>query len=331
MSLILLDCARQTSDVELMQEVLPTTIRYIKLGPGGAWEAALDRGHIPWGNDGDRHLLDLAGDWDAVHAAYRAQNSSSATATGYTNEARAFFDGDPDALWITFTRGRLWWALADPTVHTSDASHSENSVFYRTVRGGWQDTDVAGASLELERLSTRLTQLSAYQRTICGLTPDQKALCLRYINAEPDPLQTALATSRAEMQRHLKQLIQRLPWRDFEQLIDLALARTGWLRISGLGGTAKDIDLVVEQAFTRERIAVQIKSTASQQVVDDYARRLNDRPAGERIMLVCHSPIGELAAPATRSDRRLELLLDDAVAELSINAGLVDWIAARSR
>ncbi len=36
--------------------VAPATIRYIKLGPGGAWEAAsLDGSRIDWGDSEDPH------------------------------------------------------------------------------------------------------------------------------------------------------------------------------------------------------------------------------------------------------------------------------------
>jgi hypothetical protein len=313
-----------------MNQLSPSTIRYIKLGAGGRWESALDRGRLQWGTAGDSHLAALNGDWAAVTQAYIAQGRIPATATGYTNEARAFFDADPATMWITFARGRMWWCFAEPEVHAIVAGDDADAAFYRVARGGWSDRDVDGIVLDLDRLSTRLTQLQSYQRTICGLTRDQETLCGRYINAVLDPVQTAIAAARDELKQHLRSLIQRLTWRDFEQLIDLALARTGWIRVSSLGGTMKDVDLVVEQSFTRERMSVQVKSRANQRMVDDYARRLDERTTGERIMLICHSPEGILAAPPSTNTRRLELVLDGDVAELSINAGLVDWVIARA-
>jgi hypothetical protein len=313
-----------------MDQVSPSKIRFIKLGAGGRWESALDRGRLEWGTEDDRHVAGLTSDWAAVTQAYIAQGRIQATATGYTNEARAFFDRDPAAMWITFARGRMWWCLADPEVHVAADGDGTDAVFYRATLGGWRDRDMDGRVLDLERLSTRLSQLQGYQRTICSLKQDQEALCRRYINAAPDPVQAAVAASRVELRRHLQTLIQHLTWRDFEQLIDLALARTGWVRMSSLGGTMKDVDLVVEQSFTRERMAVQIKSSANQQVVDDYARRLDERTAGERIMLICHSPVGNLVVPPSTGDRRLELVQGGEVADLAINAGLVDWTIARA-
>lgn len=313
-----------------MDQISPSKIRFIKLGAGGGWEGALDRGRLEWGTEDDRHVAGLTSDWAAVSQAYIAQGRIQSTATGYTNEARAFFDGDPDAMWITFARGRMWWCLADPEVHVAADGNGTDAVYYRATHGGWSDRDIDDRVLDLERLSTRLSQLQGYQRTICSLREDQEALCRRYINAVPDPVQAAVAAARLELRLHLQTLIQQLTWQDFEQLIDLALARTGWVRMSSLGGTMKDVDLVVEQSFTRERMAVQIKSSANQQVVDDHARRLDERNAGERIMLICHSPIGNLVVPPSTGSRRLELVQGSEVADLAINAGLVDWTIARA-
>ncbi|WP_085811417.1 hypothetical protein [Sphingomonas sp. TZW2008] len=101
-----------------MKTIIPTNIRYIKLGAGGRWEtAAFDEGHLEWGLPTDPHDLALAGDWSAMKEVYTALYPARGTATGYTNEARAFYDGDPDTLWITFARGRMWWAQAAPEVH----------------------------------------------------------------------------------------------------------------------------------------------------------------------------------------------------------------------
>jgi len=313
-----------------MDQISPSKIRFIKLGAGGGWEGALDRERLEWGTEDDRHVAGLTGDWAAVSQAYIAQGRIQSTATGYTNEARAFFDGDPDAMWITFARGRMWWCLADPEVHVAADGNGTDAAYYRATHGGWSDRDIDDRVLDLERLSTRLSQLQGYQRTICSLRYDQEALCRRYINATIDPVQAAVAAARLELRLHLQALIQQLTWHDFEQLIDLALARTGWVRMSPLGGTMKDVDLVVEQSFTRERMAVQIKSRANQQVVDDYARRLDERNAGERIMLICHSPAGTLVVPPSTSSRRLELVQGSEVADLAINAGLVDWTIARA-
>lgn len=313
-----------------MDPIAPTSIRYIKLGAGGCWEAAaLDGGRLEWGVASDPHDLMAAGDWAAVRDHYLAAGLTSSTATAYTNEARAYYDGDPNTLWITFARGRMWWGFADGEVHWSGGNGSAHATRHRLIQGGWRDCDIAGDVLLLDRLSTSLTRLGAYRRTSCGVTPDQRRLCLRYINAEPDTDQAAAMAAKAELERTLGVLIRRLSWADFEELVDLILARGGWQRVSALGGTLKDVDLIVEQPLTGERMAVQVKSAANQAVVDDYARRLGERPAGERLMLVCHSPAGTLTAPPS-DGRRIELVTGSKIAKLALATGLVDWVIQRA-
>ena len=314
-----------------MEQVTPSTIRYIKLGAGGRWESALDTGRLAWGTPNDPHDAALAGDWDRVAASYGATNPARGTATGFTNEARAFYEADANTLWITFARGRMWWAFAEAEVHWVGGDGSTEATRYRVARNGWSDRDLAGAPLDMDRLSTGLTQLAGYRRTICSLSPDKREQCLRYLNAALDAEQLAVAAARAALHDGLVTLVRRLSWSDFEQLVDLTLARSGWLRVSELGGVGKDVDLVVEQPLTGARMAVQVKSSATQAIVDDYARRLDGRGHEEQLMLVCHTPQGQLAPPTTASGRRLELMLPNRLVDLSVNAGLTEWIVARAR
>ena len=316
-----------------MDRVDPSKIRYIKLGAGGRWEAAaLDRGRLQWGVPNDPHDMAVEGDWTGLTMFYRDAGLIASTATGYTNEARAFYDRDGSAIWVTFARGRMWWGRAEPEVHWIGGDGGAEGTRYRIMTGGWHDTDILGGSLNLDRLSTNLTQLAAYRRTICGLTVEQQALCLRYINVEADAEHQAVADARAALRASLTALIRRLTWSDFELLVDLAMSRSGWTRVSDLGKTGKDVDLIVEQQLTGQRMAVQVKSAADQRVVDDYARRLGEHASTDRCMLICHSPKGQLKAPpAAGSGRQLDLMLGDQITDLAMRAGLVDWIVQRAR
>lgn len=308
----------------------PGTVRYIKLGQGGRWEAASLGGHrIDWGLPSDPHDLALAGDWEGVRQHYLSQGLRLATATGYLNETCAFYDADPHVLWITFARGRLWWAYARPEVHWIGGSGDTQGTRYRETLDGWHDHDLAGKPLDLERLSTSLTQLAGYRRTICRV--GEADYCLRMINAQADPLLVQIGDARQQLERHLAAAIARLGWADFELLVELILTRSGWRRISAIGGTMKDVDLVVEQPFTGERMLVQVKSKADQAVVDDYARRLGARAGEERLLLVCHSPQSELREPEIAGGRRLQVMVGEEVARRAAACDLVDWVMDRAR
>ena len=68
-------------------------------------------------------------------------------------------------------------------------------------------------------------------------------------------------------------LIAGLHWAEFETLVDLIFARSGWQRVSRVGGTLADVDLILEQPVTGETAFVQVKSKAGQSVLDDYIGR----------------------------------------------------------
>jgi Restriction endonuclease len=304
-------------------------IRYIKLGAGGRWEkSALDKGRIDWGLPSDPHDIALEGNWTAVTAHYASSGLAPAVATGYTNEAKAFYTNTPDALWITFARGRMWWAFAESDIHWLGGDGSEHGTRYRNTVDGWHDSDVAGCLLNTDRLSTRLTQLAAYRRTSCQVK--ERELCLRYINAEPDVDATAVAEARLHLEQAVQKLIAKLDWADFELLVDLILTRSGWHRVSSLGGMLKDVDLIMEQPLTGERMAIQIKSSANQQVIDDYAVRLAARTE-ERLMLICHSPIGKLIVPQFSDQRSLTIMTPSEIADRAIGCGLTNWIADHAK
>lgn len=82
----------------------------------------------------------------------------------------------------------------------------------------------------------------------------------------------------------------------------------------GAGGLLKDVDLIVEQPFTGERMLVQVKSQADQSVVQDYACRLAARGGEDRLLLVCHSPTGSLREPALSDGRHLQILTGPEIA-----------------
>lgn len=301
-----------------------TSVRYIKLGAGGRWEdVSLDNSRIDWGMLSDPHDEALDGNWDAVKAHYAKCGLTPAVATGYTNEAMAFYSSGPEVLWITFARGRMWWAFAEPEVHWIGGDGTGQGTRYRKTIGGWRDSDINGVTLNIDRLSTKLTQLGSYRRTSCQVK--ERDLCLRYINGEPDVNAVAVADAQLKLERALEKLIVRLSWADFELLVDLVLTRSGWQRVSSLGGTLKDVDLILEQPLTGERMAVQVKSSADQQVVNDYSARLAARTE-DRLLLICHSPIGKLVAPL-HTDRRIITIMTGAdLARKSINCGLTMWI-----
>ncbi len=153
---------------------------------------------------------------------------------------------------------------------------------------------------------------------------------LRRINAEEEPLVGRAVAARSALIEATTDLIRALHWADFELLVALLFERGGWRRLSGVGGSMKDIDLLIEQPLTGERASVQAKSAADQRTFDANIAAFEASGAASRFFFVCHSPRGSLSLPAGSGDR-VHLWTLDKLAETAVDHGLTDWLIEKAR
>lgn len=309
-----------------MSRVEPTEIRYIKLGAGDRWaRRSLERGEVPFGYAMVPHEICLQQDWEGIADVLKGEGRPASAIKDDLREIRDFYTLGVDCLWVTFAEGFLWWAFAEREVAWRGGDGGEHGIRIRKTQGGWQNTDAKGRPLRIYDLSSALTRLMAYQRTLCRVGPT--AYLLRRINAESDPMVARAEELRGEMVSVAAQMIAGLHWADFETLVDLIFARSGWQRISRVGGGQKDVDLVLEQPATGERACVQVKSQATQSVLDDFADRVCSSGAFDRGFFVCHSLKGRVSID---DDRRLHLWTGNQLAQAAVGAGLFDWLIERA-
>lgn len=128
---------------------------------------------------------------------------------------------------------------------------------------------------------------------------------------------------RETFEASLVAIIRSLHQNDFELLTDLLFHRLGWQRVGALGGAQADTDLVLVQPATGQRALVQVKSRASQAVVEDYAKRFAHDPSA-LAFLVCHTPTGKLTAASTGA--RIIIWDAELIARKVNEAGLTDWL-----
>jgi hypothetical protein len=176
-------------------------------------------------------------------------------------------------------------------------------------------------------LSTKLTKVAAYRQTLCSIEPENVGYLMRKLAGESEPQVAAAIGAKGALTAVMEGLVKSLHQTDFETLVDIILARGGWHRISALGGNLKDVDLILEQAVTKETAFVQVKSKASQKVLEDYIRRFQEAGTFTRLIFACHSPKGALRV-GERSDVIVWALPD--FAEMVVKNGLVDWLIARA-
>jgi hypothetical protein len=304
--------------------ISPTTVRYIKLGAGGSFaRSSLDQGELQLGYHEVPHDLCAAGDWDGVLTYFAGIRRTAGKAKDSMREVQDFYTLGSDCLWITFADGLLWWGFAEAGVTWLGTDHNRSASRTRRMIGGWRSTDILGEPLRMNDLTTRLSQVANYRGTICAVRASD--YLLRKINAEEEPVVAVATSARAAMLTSARQMIAELHWADFEIMVDLIFARGGWQRTSVLGGTMADIDLLIEQPTIGEVASVQVKSRASQPVLDEHISYFASSGL-IRTFFVCHSPDGSLS---TGGATGVHLWTGEHLADVAVKSGLFEWLMDR--
>ncbi|WP_288903036.1 hypothetical protein [uncultured Sneathiella sp.] len=305
-----------------------TKARYIKLGARGGWERhCLEEGIAPLAYYDVPHDMALAGDKEAIRKVYLDLGKTASTATGHANQILSFYDPDPDVLWITVSGGSLWWAGLAPKVEYlgSDPEQNPQGSRFRRTMSGWHRVSFNDTPLLVGELSGNLTKISAYQGTICTLDIAQFDYLLRKLRDEDLPEITAAQEARRQLLATTEEVIKILTWQDFELFTELLFSRSGWQRISSLGGTQKTLDLELLLPTTGERAIVQVKSATSQAQLDDYIDRFGAM-AADKYFYVYHSSKQKLDA----GDSGILLMDAPALADQALKSGLVDWLITKA-
>jgi hypothetical protein len=189
---------------------------------------------------------------------------------------------------------------------------------WRTVRGGWRWTDLNGEQLTKDRLSGALTKLAAYRGTSCDV--DVADYVIRRINGHKTPQVERAVTALAAVTASARDLMKLLGPRDFETLVDLVFSTSGWRRLGVVGKTQKTLDLDLVLPSTGERAFVQVKSKTSSAELGEYIGKLENHGPYSRMFYIFHS--GE----ADVEDDRITIIGPEKLAELVVDAGLVNWL-----
>jgi hypothetical protein len=297
----------------------PGRVRYIKLGEAGRWEKeCVEKGIIRYGFDSgtaERFPLCLERRWAELNQTFIRDGKTKGTATRNTNETRLFFEDDGNTLWVTFIGERLYWGLL---TSSAPERHIDGDGVWRVVAGGWRCSDVNGEQLTKERLSGALTKLAAYRGTSCDV--DVADYVIRRINGQKTPEVERAVAAVESVTRSVRELMTLLQPFDFELLVDLVFSTSGWRRQGIVGKTQKTLDLDLVLPSTDERAFVQVKSKATSGDLAEYIGKLEDLGPYKRMFYVFHS--GE----AESDDDRIIIIGPERLAELVVDAGLVNWL-----
>jgi len=307
-----------------MNKVKSEDARYIKLGKGGIFEqACIEQNHtIRLSYSAEPHDMCLSQNWEGVRQWFIDKGDSDAgAATRHRDQIRDFYEAAEDVLWVTFYKNQLWWCQAEAQVHLLPDGTKE-----RKTLSGWHNKDIAGKSLSMTFLSGQLTSMQGFRGTICKVKSFD--YLVHKINGEKSKKEKDALEARQALAETLIAIIQKLPWKEFELLVDLVFRQAGWQRLGAVGGKQQTLDLDLWSPITQENYLVQIKSQATQQQFEQFQEDASGIRQYARCYFVVHSPKGGLEE-APESDL-YKLWLSKDIANLVVQYGLADWVIAKA-
>jgi len=301
-------------------------IRFIKLGDGGKWERYCieELQVLRLGYESPHHQDSIKGNWEIVYNYWlECRKGNSGAARRDLNQIRDFYELSEDDLWITFYKRKMYWCHAKKEVKEID----KHGCRVREVLGSWSCKDKKGNTLYIENLDGRVTKVQGFRGTICGV--ELSEYLIRKINGEVQPDVQATKDVLVSLKSNIESLIKGLWWNDFELLIDLVFAESGWQRISVLGKREKDIDLDVFSPLSQKRAFIQVKSKTTVEDFQKYHEIFKQYNHFDEMYFVFHTFVGNIEKLRKASDPRVVIWDISRVADLVINAGLIDWLLAK--
>jgi hypothetical protein len=311
----------------MSKDGLPNSVRYVKNGRGSLWwNAAHTNGQIHGGWDDVPDELLLKKDLPVIETLLRKAYGDKRGATQDFNQLHDLLNSPSQHVWVTFEDGFMWWCtVRDDITITPDPEATTSGHFWLTCSRPWSNTSHTGRLLATSELPGTVTTTAGFRDTVC--TPKDWEAILRLIKGETDKDAIESADRRKQYEVAVRKIVQRLSPQDFEHLIDLILARTGWERIAVLGGTREGIDVEAENPAAGEIAFVQVKSSAGQDVLDDYIERFRQRRERyARMVFAVHTPRGHLTAPRGLP---VQVWTGEKVSELVVRLGLGKWVESR--
>lgn len=293
---------------------------FIKLGESGGWEReCISNGTLRLGYHTVPHDYCLSSDWEKARQAF-PPSADPGSVTRHVNQVQQFYEEPATTLWITFFSDRLWWCFSAPGVIQLPGGSK-----IRQVIGAWSDKDIKGIPLLKSRLSGKLLAVQGFQGTICSVK--ELKYLLHKINGTSEPHVTEAQHAFEKLVMAVVPIIRNLHPKDLETLTDLIFRQAGWQRTGVAGEVEKDIDLDLLSPITQERIAIQVKSKASETMYRSYQSKYSDMRGFSRFYFVTHSPNSALAKISLESNDGSFVFWDaEQLAQQAVRNGLVGWL-----
>ena len=315
-----------------MNKNLPWTaesIRYIKLGEKGRWAKKCFQDNVlRFGfHTGMEYINELCKNtkWDEVHSYWLAQVPNRSTATSYTNQIRSYFEDCGNTLWIAIEDGYLYYGftVGKPIADSADEIFDGVNLSSHKLMdaNGWRRIDAKNNELKVNELSSRLTKVVGYQSTTCGFDEKNTEYLRNRLQGIFNPITIDVAKTLDTLKLQILEMLKHITPKDFELLVQLIFANSGWRQLFATGGARQTVDLEIQNPVTGDIAFVQVKSTTNTRELLDYFQRAQRSYHG-RMFFVYHT--GNV--DATVVDETVDVWGAKKVAEQVIENGLIDWL-----
>lgn len=300
-------------------------VLFIKLGKGSEFaKECITNNYLKLDYSTVDHDLCKNGNWEAVNEYFiKEEKAKNQVATNHINQIKQFYTADSNTLWITFLDNKLYWCFSKPEI-----TRNKDNTKTRPVIGKWFDIDIKGDTLFTSNLSGKLLKTQGYQGTICNVG-EQEYVYSKLKGEEKTEIKE-VKEAYDLLGTKLSKLIEHLQWQDFEILVDLIFRQMGWQRVSVLGKDLKTLDLELISPVTGERAVVQIKTGADLQSYKDYLKRFESMQSDyDKFFFIVSAPKPDLKKYNSSQDY-VKLYLTEKVANLTITAGLINWVIRKT-
>jgi len=331
---------QQLDEIEAKRDTLE--VRYIKLGQGGnKAEKCFENDllyigydtHRPevreWCNEArDVNKRDLA-----IHKIQNywieKRNKKQGTATNFTNSVLSVAKDQGNVLWFTVHKRLVYYGLTagdDLERHLCWENIELDPGSAKRMKHGWCSKYKAGHPLEVNKLSGALTKTQSTQGTIAKIQDKPANYFLNHLLCKPLALKDRAKKARETLQEDLAEIIKDLQPTEFEVLVDLIFANSGWKRDGELGGNIKFVDVTLMLPSTGETAGVQVKTETNKRVSQQYINGDYSSQGFDKFFYVYHT--GDVKKP--KRDDNLYIWGAMEVAEKAIDAGLSQWVIDRA-
>ncbi|WP_320110744.1 DUF6508 domain-containing protein [Draconibacterium orientale] len=299
-------------------------ILFIKLGKGNEFaQECIENNYIKLDYRTVNHELCIKNQWERVQDFFiNEEKTKKQVATSHTNQIKQFYTEGETTLWLTFNGNKLWWCFSK-----LDITVNEDNTKTRPTIGKWFESDILGNPLLTSNLSGKLLKTHGYQGTICNISESEYVINKLKGKDKEEIKEVKIALNTVKTK--LAILIKHLQPQDFEILVDLIFRQMGWQRVSVLGKDLKTFDLELFSPITQERAGVQIKTGADLNKFKFYQKEFETMTDYDKFFFIVSSPQKDLMS-FKNEDKKIKLYLTEDVANLTLSAGLTNWVIQKS-